>query len=376
MSVMSNHLGFAELAIERPATVLTPERLRQAKKAYTTRFVEAALNRNADGYWLESSPDTVPARGDVVLARVERIGQLPRLESPASRRQLLFVGDEILLAYGDRYAADHVHAELPTDLGPCHLAAAGGLASSVTAFHSNLGRPTDIVPLGILADAGGRVNLIRLAPRRVVPSAMLRKSPATPVLAVLGTSMNAGKSTAAASIIRGLTRSGLRVAAGKLTGTGAGGDPGLYADAGASITLDFTDFGYPSTYKVPVPELLRLADSLLAALDGGHPDVIVLEIADGIYQQETAGLLGNEVLRGLFDGVVFAASDALGAVNGVEMLSRWGLQPLAVTGVLTSSPLASAETSAVLGARVPVVPTLSFCEDEAGRRLLERLAVR
>ena len=69
------------------AAALDPVRLRRALKAYTTRFV-------------------APRAGDVVLARVTEIGKHTRLESEVSRRQLLFPGQEILVAYGDRYAPD------------------------------------------------------------------------------------------------------------------------------------------------------------------------------------------------------------------------------------------------------------------------------
>ena len=51
-----------------------------------------------------------------------------------------------------------------------------------------------------------------------------------------------------ASIVRGLTAAGYRVAAGKVTGTGAGGDFHMFVDAGATRVLDFTDFGFSSTY--------------------------------------------------------------------------------------------------------------------------------
>jgi hypothetical protein len=37
---------------------------------------------------------------------------------------VLFVGDEILVAYGHRYAPAQFLAEVPPDLGGCHLNAA------------------------------------------------------------------------------------------------------------------------------------------------------------------------------------------------------------------------------------------------------------
>ena len=61
--------------------------------------------------------------------------------------------------------------------------------------------------------------------------------------------MNSGKTTTAAHLIKGLVQAGLKVGAAKLTGTGAVGDIWLMQDAGANLVLDFTDTGFPSTYR-------------------------------------------------------------------------------------------------------------------------------
>src|ERR671911_3161355 len=65
-------------------------RLLRAKKAYSTRFVAAAINKDPAAFRLIADPALVPLPVDVVLARVVTIGQHRRLESPASRRQILF----------------------------------------------------------------------------------------------------------------------------------------------------------------------------------------------------------------------------------------------------------------------------------------------
>src|SRR5436190_1848290 len=62
-------------------------RLRGCKFAYTTRrLAEAQLG--------ELIEDQAPRAGDVVLARVEEIGQHKRLELRDGRRATLFPGDE------------------------------------------------------------------------------------------------------------------------------------------------------------------------------------------------------------------------------------------------------------------------------------------
>ncbi|MGF9660340.1 DUF1611 domain-containing protein [Arthrobacter crystallopoietes] len=340
-----------------------PERLRRAKKAYTTRFLADALTLDASGYELW---DATPSAGEVVLARVTDIGHHKRLESPASRRQSMFVGDEILVAYGNRYAPDQFRAVVPADLGPCSLVAGGGLAATVVEQHADIIRATSIEPLGLLARNGVVVNLQDSAPHRVSSVTALPGRPQ--VIAVLGTSMNSGKSTTLGCLVNGLGRAGLTVSAGKATGTGAGNDPRLFTDAGAKRVLDFTDFGFPTTYLLDYPTVRGLLTSMIDALTTAETDVVVVEIADGVYQGETARLLRDPVFHSAVDRVVFAAADALGAAAGVEVLRQAGVALAAVSGLLTASPLAAREASGVIDA--PVIDTYELCNPSTAVKLL------
>ena len=153
--------------------------------------------------------------------------------------------------------------------------------------------------------------------------------------------MNSGKTTTVASIVRGLTAAGLDVAAGKVTGTGAGGDPGLYRDSGAARVLDFTDFGLASTYLLQLAEVRALLEGLHRELSSDRPDAVVLEIADGLLQAETARLVCDSAFGRYVDSVVFTSREAMGALAGTAMLRQHGLNVAAVGGVLTSSPLAT-----------------------------------
>ncbi|MCS6711589.1 DUF1611 domain-containing protein [Brachybacterium sp. EF45031] len=359
-------------------------RVAAAKHAYQTRRLAAQLP-HLDGLHL-SDRDHRPATGELVLARVTAIGQHKRLEGPDSRRATLFLGDEIVVAYGARYAADQFLAELPEDLGPCHLAAAGGLASLVIDQHDRLDEPTCLEPVGVLCDAHGPLTLSRLAELQVRPAVerASRRALDIPVIAVLGTSMNSGKSTALACLAHGLAAAGLGVAAGKATGTGAGNDAGLFRDAGAHRVLDFTDFGISSTYRLTLQEVEDLFHSLVDALaeqplerfiagadTPGTADVVLVEIADGLFQGETAQLLASESFAQVVDGIVFAAGDALGATGGTRALADLGRAPAAVTGVLTSSPLATAETRRAVHA--PVVPTMQLADADTARSLLAQI---
>lgn len=69
---------------------ITRERLLHAKVAYTPCNISLEL---ADT--LLTGDDVIPGTGDLVLARVEDIGQHSMLELAHGRRASLFVGDEM-----------------------------------------------------------------------------------------------------------------------------------------------------------------------------------------------------------------------------------------------------------------------------------------
>lgn len=346
------------------ATAATPvewslERLARAKRSFATRRLRL------DDVALLSTSCT-PRAGDVVVARVARVGQHSGLQLPDGRRSTLFVGDEVIVAYGNRYAPDQFEALVPPDLSPCALAAGGGIAARVVRSHSRMKAPTELHPIGLLCDEDRRpINLARFA---LPPVSMPARLP--PVIVVAGTSMNAGKTTAASQLVHGLSRAGLRVAAAKLTGTGASGDTMLMRDAGAQDILDFTDMGLATTYLAPIEELERIADGIVARLADGAAQAIVVEIADGLYQAETAALLRSPRFRRLISGVVFASPDAMGAAAGVEWLGRQRLPVLALAGAMTASPLAVRE--AVAATRLPVMTSGDLADPAQARRLLSR----
>ncbi|WP_207063298.1 hypothetical protein [Motiliproteus sp. SC1-56] len=313
---------------------LKPHRVQRAKAAYTTRRVR----------WDEACALLVgelkPRSGDLVLARIERIGQHKRIELACGRRAHLHVGDEVILCYGSRYAPDQFEAVTPDNLGECDMVAAGGVAAHCRERHASLKAPTRIAPIGLLADAAGQVlNLSRYALPVTTPTSRPL------VYGVAGSLMNAGKTTTAAMVLRGLRSRGLKVGAVKVTGTGAGCDRWVYEDAGADSVLDFTDLGEPSTYQLPAARVEALFSGLVDLQASAGMDAVVVEVADGVYQAETAALLASPLFRRRCEGVFFAAADPLGATSGVDHLQQLGLPVLGVSGTLTASPLAMREAA-------------------------------
>ncbi len=311
-------------------------RLAAAKVAYSVRRVDRAQMCG-----LQTDAVSI-CSGDVVLARVQQVGQHSALQLTNGRRATLFCGDEVLVAYGNRYAPDQFEALVPEDLDACDLVAGGGIAARTVTQHRKMRAATRILPLGLVADGEGRVlNLKRFGLPAL--NGTSRSLEGIPMIGVVGTSMNAGKTTTASYLIRGLHSAGLRVGASKLTGTGSSGDTDLMLDAGAERVLDFTDAGLATTYLAGTREVIRAADLVLEHLAATGVQAIVVEIADGLFQRETAALLTSDWARQRFSGLIFAAADAMGAAAGVDWLEQRGLPVLAVAGALTMSPLAARE---------------------------------
>jgi hypothetical protein len=300
-----------------------------------------------------------PRSGDLVLARVARLGNHRSLERPTGRRSRLHVGDEIIVAYADRYATDQYESYVPTSLGRTQLVASGGIASAVASRSVAVRAATDIVPLGLIGDDRGRpLNVADYALPVINPRTVNRP----PCIAVFGTAMNAGKTTTIHQMVHGLALAGARPGATKVTGTGSGHDYWVMLDAGAHQMLDFTDVGLASTFCQRIDRIEQAAEQLVAHLSLAGCGVNFLEIADGVYQPENQYLIRSGRLNALIDAVIFAASDAMGAVLGVATLLKQGFPVAAVSGTLTRSPLAVRETRDALG-----LPVLGLAELEDPR---------
>ncbi len=332
--------------------ILDLNRLHRAKRAFTTRRIPVTDLRAL------SRSNTPPRAGDVVLARVEEVGRLGRIELTTGRKATLYEGDEIILAYGNRYAPDAYEAEVPGDIGPCDLAAGGGIAGRVlnaNAVWETKGMPTRLRPIGLLANAEEQVlNLENYAfnsqasgPRTV------------PVIAVCGATMNSGKTTTVAGIVRGLTNKGYRTGAAKITGTGSGNDLWKFHDAGAAYAFDFTDMGMATTYLADVDRVVSGAETLVSELVKRGCGAVVLEIADGVHQRETRALLSNARIHRLVDRWVYAADSAASAAIGWQVARECGLDLSAISGLLTASPLAVREAASLVPAHFSTLPELS-----------------
>lgn len=312
-----------------------------AKWTFSTRRVPHDAIAGMDTEFSKVHP------GDLILAHVAEIGQHRRVQLSSGRHSDIYPGDAIVLACGARYAPDQFEGVAEIRREGADMLAGGGCIGRMVTKNERIRQATRLIPAGRLTRADGTsVNLENYA---LNTSA---RGDRIPVVAVFGTAMNSGKTVATAQLALGLRRAGWCVAALKGTGTGAFGDFNEYQDTGAHVVADFTDAGMVSTYREPIERVRGGIERLLAHAEDAGCEIAVLEIADGLFQRETAQLLADPTFRKRISGFIFACGDAVAAAGGVAELQRHGIEPDALTGMLSCSPMASAEARTTTGIRV------------------------
>jgi len=268
-----------------------------------------------------------------------------QLELPSGRLARVQRGDVIAGALGHRSALFGYAGRLPAALRPgdvVQILNMGGVLGLCDSINPDLGPPFDGEVLGtVLAFPylGERIGV----PARVGAELLDLAAPldvrGVPVVALVGSCMNAGKTAAACALVRELTRQGKVVDCVKTTGVSLRRDLLAMEDAGARRTALFTDFGVVATTAANAPALTRSLLSRVGDPGQAAPDLLVAELGDGLLgAYGVDAILAAPDLRAAFRAVVLAANDPVAAWGGVTLLSReYGIRPAVVTGPATDN---------------------------------------
>jgi hypothetical protein len=326
------------------------------------------------------SADIPCEEGVVVAVRVRNDKTTySQLELPSGRLAQVRRGDAIAGALGHRHALFGYSGHLPERLAPgdtVHLLNMGGVLGICDSVNPDLGAPFECEVLGAvlqfpyLGERWGvpaRIGAERLDPAGGLPPLDLG-APPVPVVALVGSCMNCGKTAAACTLVHHLARRGWTVDGLKATGVSLRRDVLAMEDAGARSTALFTDLGVVSTSPDNAPAIAR---TLLTRLAAGRPDVLVAELGDGLLgAYGVAAILADEPLRAGLTAVVLAANDPVAAWGGARMLAeRFRIAPVAVTGPATDNLAGTRIIEESLG-----VPAINARTD--GERLAELVAAR
>jgi hypothetical protein len=303
----------------------------------------ASSTRNAQlGREVFVSERIVAAEGFILAVRLlDDKSSYNTIEDLSGRMVPLRAGDVVAGTLGARRALHGYAGEVPARIAVgdvLNLLNLGGVIGQCTSASPELGAPFRAEVLGAVLSfpaLGDRIGQPAHIRENSVP-AVESLGPVPPVIYVAGTCMNTGKTYAAAELIRGLSRGGLRVAACKLTGVALMRDTLHMLDAGAITALTFNDSGLASTRPGVTPSI---AKGVLTRLSESKPEVIVAELGDGILgEYGVQDILRDRELTAAGAAWIVAASDPVGCWGAVELLRRsYGLEVSVLTGPATDN---------------------------------------
>lgn len=315
------------------------------KRCYLDKIASVAMRLNLDGNVVLGTE--IPAEAGTVIACkvLNAKTTYDTLEDVHGRLVKLYPGDVIAGALGHRDALYGFSGRVPETVAvgdELQLLNMGGVCGSGAVRSPANGEPFRLEVLGSVLEfpwIDTRVGVPANVTRAALPSAPLAPGAALPPIVILvGTCMDAGKTTAASVLIGELSRAGLKIAAGKLTGVSLRRDVLQMHDCGADAISIFTDFGVVTTNE---DNVLPAAHAAIAHLTESEPDLLVLEMGDGLlgtYGVHT--LLSDPALKATLQAIVLCAQDPVGAWGGVQLLKdRYGLEAHLICGRVTDTPV-------------------------------------
>jgi hypothetical protein len=109
-------------------------------------------------------------------------------------------------------------------------------------------------------------------------------------------------------------------------------------DSGAEWTASFLDCGLPST--VDYGDLSPVAKAILNHLNSFEPDLIVVELGDGIVGGYAVdSVLKDAEIKNAMQSFVFCASDYVGVIGGISVVKNLGLEIDVIAGSVTDSQM-------------------------------------
>jgi hypothetical protein len=302
----------------------------------------ASVTRNLKlSRMLTLTDDIVVSEGSVVAVRVHgEKNTYNQLEDNHGRWMTLHDGDIVVGALGKRHALHGYEGVLPGPLkvgDEINMLNIGGVMGTCVSYNPDVGKPFQLEVLGQVLEFkefGSRQG----QPAHVSSGAIVGTTSALkiPIVYIIGTCMNSGKTLAACAIIRALHAQGLKVGGAKLTGISLMRDTLSMYDHGAEVIADFTDAGIVCSDPV---HAAKTAHTVLSEIASRGVDVIVAETGDGIMgEYGVQAILHDADLRAAGKAFVFCANDPVGVDGGLrELRDQYGITVACVAGPATDN---------------------------------------
>ena len=326
------------------------------------KIASVAQHKDVGGE-LRLSDDIPCDEGVLIAARLlNNKTRYNQLELTSGRMATVKQGDIIVGALGHRKALLGYSGHLPSELSvgdTVQVLNIGGVLGICDSANPEVGAPFDCEVLGSVLHfpyLGERIGVPARAGARTLDADAGLDTDGVPVIALAGTCMDSGKTAAACAIVSRLRHLGFRVAACKATGVSLRRDILAMEDAGAFATMIFSDLGIVTTTADNGPALTR---NLLTSLAAKRPDVIVIELGDGLMgAYGVDAILADPAIHRALTGVVLCANDPVAAWGGTRMLREdYDIDPLVVTGPATDNAVGVEQIDKRLG--LPAINALS-----------------
>jgi hypothetical protein len=306
--------------------------------------------------------------GDVVLFRLRTAGAYLDMETLWGARVSLTPGACYLGVLCNRGSTKLITGDLPGGIREWHgadmqfIAQAGGIGratgfSPALARESGSGVASDVDVLGSVRDrrSGRLLNTLRDVDGRRQAAPEL-----PPIVLVVGTATDVGKTTAAKAILQEIGRH-RRCAAFKASGTGWYEDSLLHAEGGAFPSLNFTFAGLPTTYGVPPAQYVAamrwlfgfladpgtMPDWFLApdqrARPRNRPELVLIEHGGDLIWGNIPAFLGDPMLMQNVRVVLVCCESVLALLGALAELAQVGVRNGSGTRLFAAMPLMNPE---------------------------------
>ena len=279
--------------------------------------------------------------GDVVVFKVTCPGAFSEIECSTGKRVPIALGGVYIGVLGDSSSLSHFTSDLSL-LSRCgadgaHMISVAGMVSVATSQSRDLNEvsgfshPPKVTLLGSVLDA------VSGAPLNTISAALeSRLSPlgdggsAHPIVLLVGTTTNVGKTTLAGELITAFAAQ-RPCAAIKATGTGSLNDSTQHRRAGAYFATSFMEEGFPSTYFLESADVVALFQRMLLSVPpppspfrdpraGAIGPVIVAECGGDLIWAGNPALFGCGDVMQAVRAIIVCADNAVAALGAVTML--------------------------------------------------------
>ncbi len=320
-------------------------------KQFTVDYIAStAANAGLDADLLVSDYVVAEEGYCVVVQALEAKQVYNQVECTNGAFRAILEGDVFVGVLGERKALKGYSGGVPREIHTgdrLNVLNLGGIIGDCVSDHPDLGRALRVEVLGAaMVSRNGRTVHARIQDSALEPCENLIRT--APLVIVSGTAMNTGKTWAACEIVRGLSAHGLRVAAAKATGASLMRDAREMEKNGAVASATFTDAGIVSSTS---KSMSNYAKALIEHLNRKDPDVIVIELGDGLIGYYGVDeLLQDKELQHFTVAHVVAATDLAGVWAAHALFKeKYHATISVVTGPVTDNTVGKQYIQQVLG---------------------------